>query len=269
MSLSPKVVAITGASAGIGRATALALASEGAAVVLSARRVDRLEALVKDIAASGGRALAVPGDVTKEDDMRVLVARAVAAFGRLDVMICNAGVGYYGPLDETPPEVLRRLMDVNVLGTLYAAQAAMAVFRRQGAGHVIAVSSIAGRRGIGGSSVYSATKAAQIGFIEGLRAEFVGSGFKASVVYPISTTTDFREALTRDYGLVAHGVGPLQPAEEVARAIVRCVRRPRAEVYPHGRSKVLSVMAVIAPAWTERFVSRFTRRVTSVHRDNN
>ncbi len=256
-----KVVAITGASAGIGRATAVALAAEGAAVVLSARRADRLDALAREIAASGGRALAVPGDVTREDDMRALVARAVEAFGRLDVMICNAGLGYYGPIDQTPPEVLRRLLDVNVLGTLYAAQAAMEAFRRQGTGHLIAISSIAGRRGIGGSSVYSATKAAQIGFIEGLRAEFVGTGFQASVVYPVSTKTEFREALTRDYGLVAVGVGPLQPAEEVAQAIVRCVRRPRAEVYPHGRSKLLSVLAVIAPAWTDRLVRRFTRRV--------
>jgi short-subunit dehydrogenase len=176
-------------------------------------------------------------------------------------MICNAGMGYYGPFETHPPDVLRRLLDVNVLGTLLAARAAIEVFRRQGHGHVIAVSSIAGRRGIGGSALYSATKAAQIGFIEGLRAEFAGSALKASLVYPVSTKTEFREALERDYGLVARGVGPLQPVEEVARAIVRCVRRPRAEVYPHRLSKVLAVCAVIAPAWTDRFVTRFTRRV--------
>jgi len=256
-----KVVAITGASSGIGRAAAVALAAEGAAVVVSARRADLLKALVDEITAAGGRALAVTSDVTSEGDMRALVARAVDAFGRLDVMICNAGIGYYGPIDDTPPDVLRRLLDVNVLGTLHAARAALAVFRRQGHGHLIAISSIAGRRGIGGSSLYSATKAAQIGFIEGLRAEFLGSGLAASIVYPVSTKTEFREALTRDYGHVVQGVGPLQPAESVARAIVRCVRRPTAEVYPHRRSKLLAVLAVTLPGWTDRLVRKYTRRV--------
>jgi NADP-dependent 3-hydroxy acid dehydrogenase YdfG len=259
--LSPKVVAITGASAGIGRAAAVALAADGAAVVVSARRADRLDDLAREISAAGGRVLAVPGDVTREADMHALVERAVEAFGRLDVMICNAGIGYYGPIDQTPPEVLRRVVDVNVLGTLYAAQAALDVFRRQGHGHIIAISSIAGRRGIGGSSLYSATKAAQIGFIEGLRAEFSGTRLHASVVYPVSTRTEFREALHRDYGHVVQGVGPLQSAESVARAIVRCVRRPQAEVYPLWRSKLLAVLAVTLPSVTDRIVRRFTRRV--------
>jgi NADP-dependent 3-hydroxy acid dehydrogenase YdfG len=258
--LSPKVIAITGASSGIGRAAAIALAAAGAAIVGAARRADRLDALVAEIAAAGGRALAVPGDVTREADMRALVARAVAAFGRLDVMICNAGIGFYGPIDETPADVVRRLLDVNVLGTIFATQAALEVFRRQGHGHVIAISSIAGRRGVGGSSLYSATKAAQIGFIEGLRPEFLGTRLHASIVYPVSTQTEFREAINRDYGHVVQGVGPLQPAETVARAIVDCVRRPRAEVYPHRLSKSLAVLAVTCPAWTDGYVKKFTRR---------
>ena len=260
MSLSPKVVAITGASSGIGRAAALALAADGATVVASARRTDLLDSLVAEITAAGGRALAFPGDVTSEADMQALVARAVDAFGRLDVMICNAGIGFYGPVDETPSDVLRRVVDVNVMGTMYAARAALDVFRRQDHGHIIAISSIAGRRGIGGSSLYSATKAAQIGFIEGLRAEFVGTNLRASLVYPVTTQTEFREAIHRDYGHVVQGVGPMQPAESVARAIVQCVRRPRAEVYPHGRSKWLAVLAVTCPAWTDGFVQKFTRR---------
>ena len=162
-------MAITGASAGIGRATAERCAAEGAAVVLSARRADRLEAIAHAITSHGGRALAVPGDVTKPDDMTTLVDRAVEAFGHLDVMICNAGIGYHGPLDETPPSAMQRLVDVNLMGTLYAAHAAMRVFRQQQRGHIIAISSIAGRRGVGGSSLYAATKAAQIAFIESLK----------------------------------------------------------------------------------------------------
>src|SRR5262245_16916670 len=121
--LSSRVVAITGASAGIGEATARAAAAEGAKVVLSARRRDRLDALVADIQKAGGQAIAVPGDVVREADMQALVDRAVAAFGRLDVMICNAGIGYHGPLDDTPTEAMRRVVDVNLMGTFYAAKA--------------------------------------------------------------------------------------------------------------------------------------------------
>lgn len=260
MSSSSKVVAITGASSGIGRAAALALAADGATIVASARRADMLNSLVAEIAAAGGRALAVAGDVTNESDMKALVARSVEAYGRVDVMICNAGFGFYGPIDETPTDIVRRMMDVNVLGTIYAARAALEVFRKQGHGHIIAISSIAGRRGIGGSSLYSATKAAQIGFIEGLRPEFLGTNLHASIVYPVSTQTEFRDAIARDYGHVVQGVGPLQPVETVARAIVACVRRPRAEVYPHRRSKWLAVMAVVMPTWTDGFVQKFTRR---------
>jgi len=259
--LSDRVVAITGASAGIGRACALHLAREGAAVIVSARREDRLAELTATIAAAGGRALAVPGDVTQVEDMRRLVTRAVDAFGRLDVMICNAGIGYHGTLDDTPTEVMRRMVDVNVLGTFFAAQAALGAFRRQGGGHLIAISSISGRRGVGGSSVYSATKAAQIGLIEGLRAEFVGSPFMASIVYPVATETEFREAIARDFGQRTAGHGPRQSADAVARAVVDCVRSPRPEVYPLRRAKLLAVLAVLAPGAADRLTKRYGRRV--------
>jgi len=260
--LAGRVVAITGASAGIGRACAEQLAREGAAVVLSARRADRLQAIAATLTAAGGRALAVPGDVTSEADMQALVERAVAAFGRLDVMICNAGIGFHGGLDETTPGVVRRLLDVNVLGTYYAARAADAVFRRQGSGHVIAVSSIAGRRGIPGNTAYSATKAAQIGFIEALRAEYAatGPGLRASIVYPVSTRTEFRDAMTRDFGFAAGGLGPRQDAGVVARAIADCIAAPTAEVYPYRPAKLLAILAVIAPRLTDRFVQRYERR---------
>jgi NADP-dependent 3-hydroxy acid dehydrogenase YdfG len=258
--LARKIVAITGASAGIGRATAIRAAGEGATVVLLARRSDKLDALAAEIRAAGGMALAIAGDVTSATDMESLVAHAVETFGRLDVMVCNAGIGYHGPLDETPIDVLRRLVDVNLMGTLYAARAALSVMRRQGSGHIIAVSSIAGRRGVGGSSVYSATKAAQIGFIEGLRAEFSGTELHASVIYPVSTVTEFHAAIARDFGHTVKGKGPRQSADRVASAIVECMVSPRAEVYPFGHAKWLAVLSVVAPAQADRFVRRFGRR---------
>jgi NADP-dependent 3-hydroxy acid dehydrogenase YdfG len=259
--LNGRVVAITGASAGIGRATAERLALEGAAVVLSARRADRLAEVATGIQTRGGRALAVPGDVTSEADMLVLVAHSVEHFGRLDVMICNAGIGFHDSFARTSTDVMRRLIDVNVMGTFYAAHAALAVFLRQGSGHIIAVSSIVGRRGMAGSGVYSATKAAQIGFIEALRAEFAGTNLHASVVYPVGTATEFHDAIRRDYGHEVHAKGPRQSADDVARAITECVVRPRAEVYPFPNAWWLAVLSVVAPAQADRIVQKWGRKV--------
>ena len=180
----------------------------------------------------------VPGDVTNDSDMRSLVARAVDAFGHLDVILCNAGVGLDAPFYTTALADIRRLVDVNLMGTFNAAHAAMHLFTRQGHGHIIAVSSIVGRRGIAGSGVYGATKAAQRGFIESLRAEFVGTPFHASIVFPIST------------------LGPRQPVDRVAVAIADCIAKPRAEVYPSPRSRLLGVLSVIAPARADRLVQR-------------
>lgn len=255
-----KVVAITGASAGIGLACATRLARAGHAVVLSARRGDRLAALAADLTAAGARVLAVPGDVTSEEDMAALVERAVAAFGRLDVMIANAGAGFHGLLEETPPDVVRRLMDVNFIGTYLAARAAMPVFKRQAAGHLFIMSSIVGRRGIAGMSAYSATKAAQLGFAEALRTELLGTGINVTIVFPVSTRTEFHDAMKRDYGHAVEGLGPKQTADDVAAAIEAAIAKPRAEIYPYGKSRALAMLSVVAPAFTDRLVKKYGRR---------
>jgi short-subunit dehydrogenase len=260
MSLDGRVAAITGASAGIGLACAKHLAREGAAVVLGARRVELLESTAKTITDAGGRAAIVQMDVTRESDVEALVGMAVREFGRLDVMICNAGFGYYGPIDETPADVMRRMMDVNYMGTFYGAHAALPVFRRQNSGHLIFVSSIVGRRGIPFMGAYTATKSAQAGLAEALRAEFAGTPIHVSCVYPISTPTEFTDVIARDYGYRISGLGPRQSVDDVAAAIVACVGRPRPEVYPHRMSRGLAILNALAPAFTDRFVRKFGRR---------
>jgi short-subunit dehydrogenase len=175
------------------------------------------------------------------------------------VMVGNAGIGYHGRLDDTSAEAMRRLVDVNVMGTLHAGKAALVAMRGQGHGHIIAISSIAGRRGVGGSSVYSATKAAQIGFIEALRAEFVGTNLHASVVYPVRTATEFHDAIARDFGQTVSGRGPTQSADRVAQSIADVIASPRAEVYPYPLAWWLSVLSVVAPGQADKFMKRFGR----------
>lgn len=258
--LADTVIAITGASAGIGEACALRLARAGAAVALTARRADRLAAVADRVRADGGRVVVTPGDVTSETDVQALVDSAVATFGRLDVMIANAGAGYHGTIAETPVDVARRLMDVNFIGTYIAARAALAIFRAQGHGHLVFVSSIVGRRGIAGTGAYGATKAAQVGLAESLRAELAGTGIHITTVYPVSTRTEFHDAIRRDYGHTIAGLGPQQDADDVAAAIERAVIAPRPEVYPHRGSRALAIAAVLAPGLTDRLVQKYGRR---------
>jgi len=260
MSLAGRVAVITGASSGIGLACAEALARAGVAVVLGARRADRLEAAVTRIRAAGGRAEAVTMDVTVEAEVTRLIEHARTRFGGLDVAICNAGFGYYGTLEATPPEIMRRMMDVNFIGTYYTARAALPGFRAQARGHLIFISSIVGRRGIPLMGGYSATKAAQAGLAESLRSELVGTSIHVTAVYPVSTETEFRSAMQRDYGYSVSGLGPKQSVADVAAAIVGCIERPRAELYPHAKSRALAVINAIAPAFTDRLVRRYGRR---------
>ena len=254
------VVAITGASAGIGKATALRLAREGASVAICARRLDRLEAVADDIRRAGGQALAVAADVTRPEDMQAFVDATVKAFGRLDVVICNAGFGIYGEIDRVTPEQMRAVMDVNYFGTFNTVRAALPVFRAQGHGHTIIISSIVGKRGIPFMGPYSATKFAQVGMAESLRAEVKGTGLHVSVVYPISTETEFFAVMTQNSGFATRAQGPKQSPESVAEAIVRAIRKPVAEIYPYLPAKGLAVLNAIFPGLTDTITKRWGRK---------
>ena len=256
-----RVVAITGASSGIGRATALRLARDGAAVVICARRADRLDAVAAEIAAAGGTVLPMVADVTSAADMDRLVARGIERFGRLDVMMCNAGFGVAGAIDEVPPDQMQRLLDINYTGTYHATRAALAVFRRPQSGHIIIVSSIVGKRGVPYMGAYAATKFAQAGLAECLRAELIGTGIHVSVVFPVSTESEFFDVMANETGVpVTRASGPRQSVETVAKAIARAIDRPVAEIYPHAFSRGLVIINALAPGLCDRIVQRFGRK---------
>jgi NADP-dependent 3-hydroxy acid dehydrogenase YdfG len=257
---SNRIVAITGASAGIGRATALRLARDGASIAACARRADRLQAVAEDIMSAGGHALPVVADVTREADMERFVAAAVDRFGRLDAIVCNAGFGVYGSADAITSEQMRELLDVNYLGTFYAMRAAMPVFRRQGAGHVIVLSSIVGKRGVPYMGAYAATKFAQVGLAECLRAEVQGSDIHVSVVFPISTETEFFDVMSKASGHATRAMGPRQHAGDVADAIARALDRPVAEVYPYRMARGLVLLNAVAPGFCDRLVKKWGRK---------
>lgn len=255
-----RVVAITGASAGIGRATALRFARDGASVAICARREDRLKAVASEIEQAGGRALPIVADVTNASDMQMFVDRTVHAYGRLDVAMCNAGYGVYGAIDTIPEDTMRALMEVNYFGTYHLLHAALPILRKQNAGHIIVVSSIVGQRGVPYMGAYSATKFAQVGLAECLRAELHGTPIHLSIVYPISTETEFFGVMTKHSGFATRAAGPKQSADAVANAIVAAIGRPAPEIYPKKIAKGLAVLNAIAPGLTDSLVRRWGRK---------
>jgi len=255
------VVAITGASAGIGRECALAFAREGSSVALAARRLDRLEALASEIRTLGVPVRVSVVDVGREEDVSRFIAETTAELGRLDVLVNNAGYGVHGRVEETPAAAFDDLMRVNYLGTVYGCRAALPILKRQGSGVIINVSSIVGHRAMPGGGAYAATKAAQISLTESLRAELRGTGVSVCSVHPIGTATEFLDVLARESGgRAVPPMGPRQSAASVARAIVRCAKRPRPEVYPHALSRAIVWLNALAPGVVDRLAAWGARR---------
>ena len=188
------------------------------------------------------------------------MARAVERFGRLDVMMCNAGFGIAGTIEDISADQMQKLLDVNYLGTYFAARAALPVFRRQRRGHLIVISSIVGKRGVPYMGAYSATKFAQVGLAECLRSELLGSDIHVTVVYPVSTPTEFHEVMARESGATSEARGPKQRVEDVADAIARAIAHPVPEVYPYWTSRGLVWLNAFAPGIGDRVVKKFGRR---------
>jgi short-subunit dehydrogenase len=255
-----RVALVSGASAGIGAATAVALGAKGCAVTVLARRRDRLEAVAGRVRAAGGRAHVVAGDVTADDDVARAVAETAATFGGLDLVVANAGAGFHGSLLDTSPDAMASLMDLNYMGTFLLARQALPHLLRAPRANLVVVSSIVGRRGLGWGGAYAATKFAQVGLAESLRVELAGTPVRVSVVFPVSTETEFREAMARRQGFGIEGHGPRQSAEHVARAILRGIERGQPEIYPHASSKLLSIVGATFPSLADWIVRRYGRK---------
>ena len=227
--LSGQVVAITGASSGIGEATALACARAGAAVALAARRIDRIEALAERIALDGGRVVAVQTDVGEESQAQTFVQRAHSELGRLDVLVNNAGVMLLGPIENASTEEWRRMIHANVFGVLYCTHAALPLMHAQGSGHILNVSSVAGRVARAGSGVYNLTKFGVGAFSESLRQEAVALGVRVTLVEPGAVATELpshnRPEVLEQMAKRFAGVTPLA-AEDIANAVLYAIGQP-------------------------------------------
>jgi clavulanate-9-aldehyde reductase len=227
--LSGQVIAVTGASSGIGEATALACARAGAAVALAARRIERTQALAERITAEGGRAIAVRTDVGEEGEARAFVERAHSELGRLDVLVNNAGVMLLGPIENAPTEEWRRMIHANVFGVLYCTHAALPLMRAQGAGHIVNVSSVAGRVARLGSGVYNLTKFGVGAFSESLRQEGVAMGVRVTLIEPGAVATELpghnRPEVLEQMAKRFAGVTPLS-ADDIAGAVLYAIGQP-------------------------------------------
>jgi short-subunit dehydrogenase len=230
MKVQNAVVIVTGASSGIGRETALEFARRGARVVLAARREGRLHEAADQCRAIGAEALVVATDVAHADDIERLVRLTIERFGRIDVLVNNAGFGFSGTIEETTEADMRELLDVNYMSAFNATRAVLPQMRRQRRGHIVNVSSVVGKIAFPFHGAYSATKFAMLGMTEALRGELEGSGVTATAVLPASTRTEFFDVQRTNDGHVSAPTGPQQDAIVVARAIVRSVGHPRPEV---------------------------------------
>ena len=264
MELSGRSILLTGASGGIGRATAELLARKGAKVTLFARRVVPLESLRSKVESLGGEAIAVAGDVRSAADAERAVAEARRRFGGLDGLVNNAGIGLLPSIEEAEDERVAEMLDVNVMGTIRITRAALPLLLarppgRRGESVIVNVSSFAGKVGVPYYSFYNASKFALVGMTEAWRRELGPRGVRVALVIPAAVETEFLARLDRGRALGVGPAGTILKPEEVARAIVGALERPRPEIYIPRRNQWLALLNVVAPQLADRIVNRLFR----------
>ena len=223
---------VTGASSGIGQQTARALAREGYAVALAARREERINELAEEISSGGGKALAVPTDVSDEQAVRRLIEAAKGELGSVAVLINNAGVMLLGPILGADVEHWQRMVNVNLLGLMYCTHAALPIMQEQGSGHIVNVSSVAGRVARLGSGAYNATKWGVGAFSESLRQECVNYGVRVTIVEPGFVDTELQghneiPVVVETIEKSIEEIGKVLEADDIANAILYAVQQPQ------------------------------------------
>ncbi|NLX96678.1 MAG: SDR family NAD(P)-dependent oxidoreductase [Rhodopirellula sp.] len=248
---------VTGASSGIGRAVALELSRQGADVVVTARREDRLRTLAEEISSGRGRVAIVPGDITDPRTRQAAIEAARSEFGGLDALVNNAGVGALGLFEDAAPERVRHIMDVNFFALVEMTRTALPLLKEGINPIVVNISSILGHRGAPYSSEYSASKFAVQGFSEAIRAEFTRHRIDVLVVSPGTTQTEFFDSVVERVGEPTWPEHTAVTAEDVARRIVKAMRKGRHEIVPYGWGKVLCWLNRLSPAMVDRIMARY------------
>ncbi|UPM45068.1 SDR family NAD(P)-dependent oxidoreductase [Halocatena salina] len=229
--LDGSVALVTGASSGIGEATVKALAEEGASVALAARREPQLRDLADRIEAEGGDALVVPTDVTDESDVQEMIETTHEEFGRLDILVNNAGVMLLEPVEHADTDNFQQMVEVNLLGLMNATHAALPILQEQGQGHIVNVSSVAGRQASTNASGYNATKFGVNGFTEALRQEITQDGIRTTLIEPGVVDTELQEHIPNESAKesIEEWVESMNPltSEDIARSIQYAVTQPQ------------------------------------------
>ena len=229
--LEGKVAIITGASSGIGEATAIALAAEGAKVVIAARRVERLEAVAKQIIDHGGQALSIVSDITDEAQAKNVIQKAHTEFGHIDILVNNAGISFPGRIENADPSNWRKMIDINVLALMYTTHIALPIFKAQKSGHIVNISSVAGRIARAGMAGYNVTKWGVNAFSEALRQEVYQDNIRVTIIEPGLVETEIDQHITdivakQEIEARRKAITPLQ-SEDIAAAIVYAVSQPQ------------------------------------------
>lgn len=255
MNVHDSVVLVTGASSGIGRATAVALAKSGAHVIITARRAERLDELLTKLADYPGLAMAIPGDIQDTNFGRLLIQQVISEYGRLDVLINNAGIGHKSTLASMPMTDMAVIFNTNVLGIMALTQAAVSHMKGQGHGQIINISSIVGQRPLPLSGAYCASKAALNFLSRSLRMELRPFNITVTTIYPGLTRTEFGQSKLGNPGPNRNWLKGM-PAERVSKAIIKAMRNGRTEVYVTWYDWLFSHMNRLWPRTIDWIVSR-------------
>lgn len=261
--MTERVVIITGASSGIGKACAYFFSQKGAHVVLAARNGDRIDQIAADLHKRDRKALAVQTDVSRAEDCKNLVDQTIAYFGRIDVLINNAGISMRGLFSDTSLDVLRQLMDINFWGTVYCTHYALPYILKQ-KGSVVGVSSIAGFQGLPGRTGYSSSKFAMHGFLQTLRVENLKTGLHVMIAAPGFTSTNVRKSALgpdgRSQGESPRDEHKMMEPEKVAEILFRGIHRRKRQIIMTRQGKITVWMRRLLPKLTDKITYRVMAR---------